>query len=122
MNGSLVLAARDEIPQRVGSKSFTSPAKWVAKAEWSKCVMGPMAERTARTPCQVSSVPQAIGVTRPIPVTTTLRPLIVWANQSAVDDLVAWACARLLPRSARFALFGVRLDVVDRVSDGLDLL
>ena len=68
----MVFASRDVI-QRVGSKPFTSPAKCVANAVWSKWVMGPMPDLPARSPCQVSSVPMATGVTSPMPVTTTLR-------------------------------------------------
>src|SRR6478672_5572897 len=101
MKRSMVFASR-EVIQRVTSKPLTSPAKCVANREWSKWVMGPMPDLPASSPCHVSSVPTAIGVTSPIPVTTTLR---------AMRD--ASLSARLLR---------VRFDVVDGVPDGLDLL
>ena len=64
-------------PDCVTSKPFTSPAKCVANFEWSKCVIGPIPDLPASSPCHVSSVPTAIGVTSPIPVTTTLRAIRV---------------------------------------------
>ena len=45
------------------------------KPEVLKRVMGPMPDLPASNPCHVSSVPTAIGVTSPMPVTTTLRPM-----------------------------------------------
>src|SRR5437879_2838982 len=88
--------------QRVTSNPLTSPANRVANCEQSKCVMGaiPLWPRTSA--CQVSSVPTPQGVTRPMPVTTTLRVTIH------------------LSGDAHGVSVRVGLDVVDGVLDGLD--
>ena len=74
MNGSaaVVRTSRAAI-QRVGWKPFTSPAMRLGNLLASNRVMGAMPERPARSAYQVSSVPMPTGVTRPTPVTTTLR-------------------------------------------------
>src|SRR5688500_6193543 len=59
--------------QRVGSKSFTSPAMRQLKAVASSCVIGPMPLRPSMTARQFSSVFDPTDESRPIPVTTTLR-------------------------------------------------
>ena len=59
--------------QRVGSKPLTSPAMRLENLLASKRVIGAMPERPASSACQVSSVPMPTGVTRPTPVTATLR-------------------------------------------------
>ena len=56
-----------------GSKSLHSPAKWVAKAEASKCVMGPMPDRPATRVSHAFATPVPTGQTIPRPVTTTRR-------------------------------------------------
>src|SRR4051812_20344471 len=101
----MVLTSR-EVIQRKGSKSLTSPAKCVANDLWSKCVMGPIPDLPASSPCHVSSVPTAIGVTSPMPVTTTLRPMR--------DAFLRYDHAH--------DLFRVSFDVIDGVPDGLDFL
>src|SRR5437867_3494524 len=103
MNRSNCLASRFSI-QRPTSKPLTSPAKWVANCEASKCVMGAMPLRPRRSACQVSSVPTPQGVTRPMPVTTTLRVTVHLCGDA---DAVSMR---------------VGLDVVDGVLDRLDLL
>src|SRR5438067_2835694 len=89
-----------------GSKSLTSPAMRLGRSFASKRVMGPMPLFPARMPCQVGSLPIPSGVTRPIPVTTTLR---------------STRCIRP-PRMERRFLFLVLVDEVDRVLDRLDVL
>src|SRR5947209_4413184 len=56
-----------------GLKFFTSPAKRVVKAEGSKSSMVEMPMRPSRMPRHVSSVPMPTELSRPTPVTTTLR-------------------------------------------------
>src|SRR3954470_16005335 len=82
-----------------GSKLFTSPAMRLGRSLASKRVMGPTPDLPAMAASHDSLVPMPKGVTRPIPVTTTLR---------------STRC--MLP------LFLVLVDEVDRVLDGLDVL
>src|SRR5580704_19797271 len=80
-----------------GSKPLTSAAIWQANSEASNCVIFPTpllpASRFFRTSSVVLPTPQ----TRPIPVTTTLRPKLL-------------------------ATFRVLADIVDRILHGANLL
>src|SRR6266568_8707071 len=84
--------------------------------------MGPMPLWPWTRACQFSSIPTPSGVTSPIPVMTTLRmssPKIVVGgptNCQTRDEPSSRGTAR------RFLLLDVRLHVIDRVLDGLDLL
>src|SRR5271165_1484516 len=80
-----------------GSKPLTSAAIWQAKAEASKLVMRSTPLLPASNACQVASAVLPTAQIRPMPVTTTRR-------------------SKLL-RS-----FRVRVDVVDGVLDGANLL
>src|SRR5687767_5225773 len=84
-----------------GSKPLTSPANLVAKSLASNSVIGAIPLLPATSAPQVSSRPMPSGVTRPMPVTTTLRALMI-------------SPPRLRGR--------VRLDVLDGVLDRADLL
>src|SRR5436190_3348328 len=68
-----------------------------------------MPDLPASSPCHVSSVHTAIGVTSPMPVMTTLRAMRDASLCSLSTDVFA-------------LLGGVRFDVVDGVADSLDLL
>src|SRR5687767_7374447 len=92
------------------SNPFTSPAIWDASADASKCVIRVMPDSPARIFAQAVCNPIPTGDTMPRPVTTTLRRDTVVA--------VAWLAA---DREMRLAA-RVRLDVVDRLLDGRDLL
>src|SRR5512147_2159750 len=83
------------------SKPFTSPAIWQAKAAASKRVIRPIPDLPATRLLHASSTVFPTGQMMPSPVTTTLRRDTTY-------------CRRLRLR--------VRLDVVDRLLDGGDLL
>src|SRR5262249_18091945 len=108
-NGSRCLASRGSI-QRVGSKSRTSPANRVAKSLVSKCVIGPMPLLPLTAARQVSSRPMPSGVTRPMPVTTTLLMDTPSPDGTKLEPIGEKSSRR------------VRLDVFDGVLDRLDLL
>ena len=59
-----------------GSKSFTSAASFTLYSSVSKAVMGAKPVFSSFTDLQNSSTPMPMGVTAPIPVTTTLLLLI----------------------------------------------
>jgi len=75
------------------------------KADASNAVMGPMPHRAASNACQDSSVLRPRGVSKPTPVTTTLRdnPILLGGKP---------------PRRLLFG--GLVFDVVDGVLDGDD--
>ena len=54
-------------------ETLTSPAMRQEKAVASNCVIGPMPLSPAQNAFQVASVPMPSGVSKPTPVTTTLR-------------------------------------------------
>src|SRR5438067_1683409 len=83
-----------------GSKPFTSPAMRVANCDASNLVIGPTPLLPAVNAAQFASVPMPSDDTRPMPVTTTRRVLVM---------------------SLLFGL-GVRLDVLDRFLHAGDLL
>src|SRR3954471_16426386 len=83
-----------------GSKPLTSPAMRVANCEASNLVMVSTPLRPALIPAQFASVPIPSDDTRPMPVTTTRRLLVM---------------ALLLG-------LGVRFDVLDGFLDACDLL
>src|SRR5581483_6760424 len=83
-----------------GSNPRTSPAIRAANCVASKCVIGPMPDVPARSAAQFDSVPMPSGDTRPMPVTTTRRGLVM---------------------TLLFG-FGVRLDVLHRFLHPRDLL
>src|SRR5690606_23711208 len=85
------------------SKSRTSPAKRVGKVEASKRVTGPMPDRPARMLAQACGTSLPTGLTIPSPVTTTRRR-VMWNADPKGSGL------------------RVRLDVVDGLLDGRDLL
>src|SRR4051794_40509697 len=66
----------------------------------------------ARSPCQDSSTPTPTEVTRPRPVTTTRR---------SIPQILPCPLENTDPRSG-IRLLLVRVDVVDGVADGLDVL
>ena len=76
-----------------GSKSFTSPAIRDAKAEASKCVIGPMPLWPAVSARQFASVPIPSGDTSPMPVTTTR----LFVTVSTFCPWRASRCTRSLP-------------------------
>src|ERR1700683_3117526 len=88
---------------RAGSKSLTSPAIRHVNAVASNCSILEMPFRASRMAFQLSSVPMTSELSKPTPVTTTLRD-----NDGS----------RLAPRG--LLLFLV-LDVVDGVFYGCDL-
>src|SRR3546814_2424799 len=57
----------------VGSKPFTSPEMRVAKADASKCVIGPIPERPLTMPSQLAARALPTGDRMPRPVMTTRR-------------------------------------------------
>src|SRR4051812_17462991 len=61
----------------IGSKPRTSPAIRVANCAVSKRVTGPMPLHPATSAFQLASVPMPSEDTRPIPVTTTRRILLL---------------------------------------------
>src|SRR6266478_6825995 len=83
-----------------GSKPLTSPAIRLGRSLTSKRVMGPTPDFPAMAASHDSLVPIPKGVTRPIPVTTTLR-----STRCMICDL-----------------FLVLVDEVHRVLDRLDVL
>src|SRR6185503_17719813 len=83
-----------------GSNPRTSPAIWVANCEASNFVIVSTPLRPALSPAQFASVPIPSDDTRPMPVTTTRRVLVI-------PLLLA---------------LGVRFDVLDRFLDASDLL
>src|SRR6185503_13638413 len=85
---------------RSGSKSFTSPAMRVANCVASNLVIVPTPLWPARIASQFTSVPMPSDDTRPMPVTTTRRLLVM----------------------SLLFVFSVRLDVLDRLFDARDLL
>src|SRR5262249_35171856 len=60
-----------------GSKPLTSPAMRVANCDASNLVIVPMPLRPAASAAQLASVPMPSDDTRPIPVTTTRRVLVM---------------------------------------------
>src|SRR5580704_5011643 len=89
--------------KRTGSKFLTSPAIRQVNAEASNCSIPEIPFRPSRMAFQLSSVPMPSGLSKPTPVTTTLRD-----NDGS----------RLAPGG--LLLFLV-LDVVDGVFYGCDL-
>src|SRR5262249_3204152 len=89
---------------RNGSKPLTSPAMRQENAAASNCVIKAIPLCDVFRASQDSSVPTASGVTRPTPVTTTLRDKY------------------LLPVRRRRLLFGLAFDVFDGVFDRSNLL
>src|SRR5438105_277246 len=83
------------------SKFFTSPAIWLARRDGSKRVMRVMPPLPARAAAHACATLLPMGLTMPRPVRTTLR--------------------RLTSREAASGL-GVRLDVIDGLLHGGDLL
>src|SRR3954464_3726528 len=88
------------------SNPFTSPAMRLGRSFASKRGRRPMPLLPARTACQLGSLPMPRGVTRPIPVTTTLR---------------STRCISATPVASR-TLFLVLVDEVHRIFDRLDVL
>src|SRR5262249_12273640 len=84
---------------RSGSKPLTSPAIRVATCTASNLVIVPMPPRPAASAAQLASVPMPSDDTRPIPVTTTRRVLVM-----------------------SLLFLAVRLDVLDGFLDAGDLL
>src|SRR3546814_19327948 len=72
MKGSIFLTSVGAI-HSVGSKPFTSPEMRVAKADASKCVIGPIPERPLTMPSQLAARPLPTGDRMPRPVMTTRR-------------------------------------------------
>src|ERR1041385_3241982 len=87
----------------LASKPFTSQPNLVAKSVTSNCVIGAAPLLPASKDAHVVSRSLPIGVTRPMPVTTTRRMGISYRGLSRVSLRVGF-------------------DVVRRVLDGLDLL
>ena len=87
MNRSIFLTSRFSI-QSSAMKPLTSPAIRAVNWEASKRVIGPIPERACIRESQFSSIPIPIGVTRPLPVTTTRRSSIflIDALASSVGD------------------------------------
>src|SRR5437899_5528279 len=98
-----------------GSNPFTSPAMRQGKSLASKRVIGPTPLLPAIAASHVCWVPMPSGVTRPMPVTTTLR-----STRCMRSWRVAAAAAGRQPPAA--GLFLVLVDEVHRVLDGLDVL
>src|SRR5690349_1013760 len=148
MNGSIFFASLGDT-KAVGSKLRISPAMRVVKPDESKWVIGPMPDRPLTMPSQLLARSLASGVTAPMPVMTTRRWLIEgsllcsgsdsWGRRTAARAGCAWrqtrtgphAAAPVVvrfrgpepgPRSRRASALDVRLDVVDRLLDGGDLL
>src|SRR5574338_46822 len=88
----------------LGSQLFTSHANFVANSEASNWVIGPAPFLPASNEAHVDSISFPIGVTRPMPVTTTRRRI------------------RISYRGRRRVSLRVGLDVVRGVLDRLDLL
>src|SRR5271154_4981521 len=91
--------SRRSMPHASGEKSLTSPAMRADSAVASNLVTGPTADLPLSRPDQVFSVPVPRAVMRPVPVMTMRRA-------ATTDE----------------ALLLVRVDVVDGVPDGLDVL
>src|SRR5437016_2097073 len=91
-----------------GSKPLTSPAICVANCAASNFVMVSTPLRPAVSPAQLASVPIPSDDTRPMPVTTTRRVLVMWSPAERPRPLLL--------------SFRVRLDVLDRFLDARDLL
>src|SRR5512140_674906 len=100
---------------RDASHPFTSQANFVANLVVSNCVIGAAPFLPASSADHVASRSLPTGVMRPIPVMTTRRMAIPYRT-----GLREARKARKLARLRR--LLRVRLDVVDRVLHGLDLL
>src|SRR5690349_15878335 len=118
-NGSIFLTSFGAT-HRVASKPFTSPAIRVGNDEASKWVIGPMPERPWTIPSQLLGRSLPSGERMPSPVTATRR----------FDMCPAPGCKCAGPQEAAPAvchgrpglLLDVRLDVVDRLLHGGDLL
>src|SRR5450432_1849755 len=107
--------------QSFTSKFFTCPANLVTWSLGSKWVIGPMPDRPLTRPVQVSSVPTPRGVTRPKPVTTTLRRSAIRAPPDSIARAPSRTDVELTPMPGEPLLL-VRVDVVDGVTHGLDVL
>src|ERR1019366_936295 len=122
-----------------GSKPLTSPAMRVANCAASNLVIVPTPLWPAQSAAQLASVPMPSDDTRPMPVTTTRRLLVIFlcsrdpapprsrcgARRLAFFVRTAGAVDRTRRDRAHSALllrFGVRLDVLDRFFDAGDLL